>query len=112
MEWNYQRGMVLKRDWILHRVLERQTQPIARLEVDRKPRIGQGRAGMRRKALPTLESRQRDTASKPIVITDDIEAKVLQTILEAPVSSIYPPYVEPFLRPPPKPQIINQRNKR
>ena len=27
-----------------HRIPERQTQPIARLEVDRKPRIGQGRA--------------------------------------------------------------------
>ena len=35
----------------LHRVPERQTQPIAKLEVDRKPRIGQGRAGVRRKAL-------------------------------------------------------------
>ena len=27
-----------------YRILERQTQPIARLEADRKPRIGQGRA--------------------------------------------------------------------
>ena len=53
-----------------HRIPERQTQPIVRLEVDRKPRIGQGRAGVRRKVPPLLDSRQRTTASKPIVITD------------------------------------------
>ena len=54
-----------------HRIPERQTQPIARLEVDRKPRIGQGRAGVRRKAPPFLDSGQRTTASKPIIITDE-----------------------------------------
>ena len=86
-----------------HRILERQTQPIARVEVDRKPRIGQGRAGVRRKALPLLDSRQRTTASKPIIITDDIESKVPRTIMDAPTSNIYPPYLEPSLRPPPKP---------
>ena len=86
-----------------HRILERQTQPIARLEVDRKPRIGQGRAGVRRKALPLLDSRQRITASKPIIITDKIESKVPRTIMDTPVSGIYPPYLEPSLRPPPKP---------
>ena len=41
-----------------HRIPEKQIQPIARLEVDRKPRIGQGRAGVRRKAPPLLDSRQ------------------------------------------------------
>ena len=86
-----------------HRIPERQTQPIARLEVDRKPRIGQGRAGVRRKAPPLLDSRQRTTASKPIIITDEIESKVLRTITDAPASGIYPPYLEPSLRPPPKP---------
>ena len=86
-----------------YRILERQTQPIARLEVDRKPRIGQGRAGVRRKAPPLLDSRQRTTASKPIIITDEIESKVPRTIMDAPASSIYPPYLEPSLRPPPKP---------
>ena len=86
-----------------HRILERQTQQIARLEVDRKPRIGQGRAGVRRKAPPLLDSRQGTTASKPIIISDEIESKVLRTIIDAPASSIYPPYLEPSLRPPPKP---------
>ena len=35
-----------------HRIPEKQPQPIVGLDVDRKPRIGQGRAGVRRKALP------------------------------------------------------------
>ena len=35
-----------------HRIPEKQTQPIVRSDVDRKPRIGQGRAGVRRKAPP------------------------------------------------------------
>ena len=35
-----------------HRIPGEQPQPIAGLDVDRKPRIGQGRAGVRRKALP------------------------------------------------------------
>ena len=85
-----------------HRILERQTQPIARLEVDRKPRIGQGRAAVRRKAPPLLDSRQGTTASKPIIISDEIESKVPRTIVDAPASSIYPPYLEPSLRPLPK----------
>ena len=33
-----------------HTIPEKQTQPIVRLDVDRKPRIGQGRVGVRRKA--------------------------------------------------------------
>ena len=32
-----------------HKIPERQVQPIVRVETDKKPRIGQGRAGMRRK---------------------------------------------------------------
>ena len=73
------------------------------MEVDRKPRIGQGRAGVRRKAPPLLDSRQRTTASKPIVITNEIESKVPRTIMDAPASGVYPPYLEPSLRPLPKP---------
>ena len=95
-----------------HRILEKQTQPIARLEVDRKPRIGQGRAGMRRKAPPLLDLRQGTTASKPIVITDEIESKVPSTIMDIPASGMYPPYVEPSLRPPPKsPDNISKKQE-
>ena len=35
-----------------HKIPEKQPQPIMGLDVDRKPRIDQGRAGVRRKALP------------------------------------------------------------
>ena len=47
-----------------HRIPEKQTQPIVRLDADRKPRIGQGRAGARRKAPPLLDSRQGITVPK------------------------------------------------
>ena len=73
-----------------HMIPEKQTQPIARLEVDRKPRIGQGRAGVRIKAPPFLDSRQRTITSKPKVITDEIESKVLRTIMDAPVTAYIP----------------------
>ena len=42
------------------------------LDVDRKPRIGQGRAGVRRKVLSLSDLRQGTSASKPIVISDEI----------------------------------------
>ena len=38
-----------------HRIPEKQIQPVVRLEEERKPRIGQGRAGVRRKAPPLSE---------------------------------------------------------
>ena len=85
------------------RIPEKQTQPITRLEVDRKPRIGQGRAGVRRKAPPFLDSRQRSTVSKPIVITDETEFKMPRSIVEIPTVRNFPPYLEPSPRPLPKP---------
>ena len=60
-----------------HKILEKQPQPITGLDVDRKPRIGQGRAGVRRKALPILDSRQGTSTSKPIIISDEIGPKML-----------------------------------
>ena len=95
-----------------HRIPEKQTQPMDRLDMDRKPRIGQGRAGVRRKDPPFLDSGQRTTASKPIVITDEIESKVPRTIVDIPASGMFPPYLEPSLRPLPKPPDMYQRNKR
>ena len=35
-----------------HKIPEKQPQPIIGLDVERKPRLGQVRAGVRRKALP------------------------------------------------------------
>ena len=54
-----------------HKIPEKQ--PIVRLDVDRKPRLDQGRAGMRRKikALPSFTG-PGSSKSKPIVINDEI----------------------------------------
>ena len=46
-----------------HRMPEKQSQALVGLEVERKPRIGQGRAGVRRKALPLLNSKQGSSTS-------------------------------------------------
>ena len=45
-----------------HKIPEKQPQPITELDVDRKPRISQGRAGVRRKAPPLLDLRQGTSA--------------------------------------------------
>ena len=86
-----------------HRIPEKQLQPIAGLDVDRKPRIGQGRAGVRRKALPHLDPKQGISTSKPIVISDEIGSERPKSIIEIPRSEMLPPYLVPPVRPPPKP---------
>ena len=87
-----------------HRIPEKLSQPIVGLDVDRKPRIGQGRAGVRRKVLPLLDPRQGTSASKPIIISDEIGPKRPKSIIEIPKSKMLPPYLVPPIRPPPKPQ--------
>ena len=86
-----------------HRIPERQPQPIAGLDMDKKPRIGQERAGVRRKVLPQLDSKQGTSTSNPIVIRDEIGPKMPKSIMEIPRSEMLPPYMIPQSRPPPKP---------
>ena len=86
-----------------HRIPEKQIQPTVGLDVDRNPRIGQGRAGVRRKAPPLLDLKQGASAPKPIVIDDEIESKRPISIMEIPRSDMVPPYLVQPLRPPPKP---------
>ena len=86
-----------------HKKPENQSQPIVSSDVARKPRIGQGRAGVRRKAPPLLDLKQGASASKPIVIGKEIETKRLISITEIPRSEMFPPYLVQPLRPPPKP---------
>ena len=86
-----------------HRIQEKQSQPIVGLEVDRKPRIGQGRAGVRRKAPPHLELKQGTSASNPTVISDEIGSKMTKSIVEILRSKMLPPYSVPQIRPHPKP---------
>ena len=86
-----------------HRIPEKQSQPTVGLDVDRKPRIGQGRAGVRRKALPLLDLKQGASASKPIIIGNEIETKRPISIMEIPRSEMLPLYLVQPSRPPPKP---------
>ena len=53
-----------------HKIPEKQPQPMVRLSIEKKPRLGQGRAGMRRKtkALPSQYTGLGSSKSKPIII--------------------------------------------
>ena len=54
-----------------HKILEKQQQPIVGLDIEKKPRLGQGRAGVRRKiALPSQHG-PGSFESKPIVIKSE-----------------------------------------
>ena len=86
-----------------HKIPEKQPQPLTGLDVERKPRIGQGRAGVRRKALPPFNPRQGNSASKPIVISKEIGPKMPKSIMEIPRGEMLLLYLVPQTRPPPKP---------
>ena len=85
------------------RKIPEKPQPIRGLDMERKPSIGQGRAGVRRKALPTFDPRQGISTSKPIVISNGIGHKTPKSIIEIPRGEMFPPYLIPQHRPPPKP---------
>ena len=86
-----------------HKIPEKQPQPIVGLDVERKPRLGQGRAGVKRKALPSLYPRSGTSESRPIIISNGTEPIMPKPIIEIPRSEILPPYLVPQSRPPPKP---------
>ena len=95
--------MVLGRDRIHIKYQKKQPQPIVGLDVERKPRLGQGRAGVRRKSLPSLYPRSGTSESRPIVISNEAEHIMPKPILEIPRSEILPPYLVPQSRTPAKP---------
>ena len=86
-----------------HKIPEKQPQPIIGLDVERKPRLGQGRAGVRRKALPPSYPRSGTSESRPIIISNGAEPITPKPMLEIPRSEILPSYLVPQSRPPPKP---------
>ena len=87
-----------------HKIPEKQPQPIIGLDAERKPRIGQGRAGVRRKAPPLLDPRQGTSTNKPIIIGDETGPRTPKTMMmEIPRSEMLPPYLAPQNRPPPNP---------
>ena len=88
-----------------HKKPENQPQPIVSSEIDRKPRLGQGRAGVRRKmkALPSSYTRQGTSKSRPIVVKDEADPILPKPMLEIPRSEMLPPYLVLQSKPPSKP---------
>ena len=101
-----------------HKITEKQPQPIVSLNIESKPRLGQGRAGVRRKikALPSQYTGPGSSESKPIIINDEaistVDSILPKPILEIPRSEVLPPYLLPQNRPPPKPpdQLIKKQD--
>ena len=101
-----------------HKILEKQPQPIVRSNIERKPRLGQVRAGMRRKtkAPPSQYTGPGSSESKPIIINGEavstVDPSLPKSILEIPRSEVLPPYLLPQNRPPPKPpdQLIKKQD--
>ena len=88
-----------------HKIPEKQPQPIIGIDVDRKPRLGQGRAGVRRKikALPSSYIRPGTSESRPIAVKDEADLILPKPMSEILRSEVLPPYLIPQSRPPPKP---------
>ena len=88
-----------------HKKPENHPQPIVSSKIDRKPRLGQGRAGVRRKmkAPPSSYTRPGTFESRPIVVKDEADPILPKPMLEIPRSEMLPPYLVPPVRPPPKP---------
>ena len=99
-----------------HKVPEKQPQPIVRLSIEKKPRLGQGRAGMRRQVKLAPPSQKNGISispgsleSKPIIFNDEV-VSVVDPILpkplsEIPRSEVLLPYILLQSRPPPKPPV-------
>ena len=101
-----------------HKIPEKQPQPIVRSSIEKKPRLGQGRACMRRKtkALPSQYTGPGSSESKPIIINgeavSEVDSILPKPISEIPRSEVLPPYLLLQNRPPPKPpdQLINKQD--
>ena len=87
-----------------HQKPENQPQPIVSSEIDRRLRLGQGRAGVRRKskALPSSYTRPGTSESRPIVVKDEVDPIPPKPMSEIPRSEMLPPYLIPQSRPPSK----------
>ena len=92
-----------------HKIPEKQSQPIVGLDIDKKPKLGQGRDGVRRKikAPPSQYTGPGSSESKPIIINDEAFSAAdpipFKPIPEIPRSEVLPPYLLPQNRPPPNP---------
>ena len=100
-----------------HIIPEKQLQPVVKLVEEKKPRLGQGRAGIRRKvklALPSKNQKTKEDSTgpdlprpKPIISSGEtaqatVTPIVLLPIPEIPRSDGLPSYILPRSRPSPK----------
>ena len=109
----------------MHKISEKQLQPVVNLDIEKKPRLGQGRAGIKRKVKLAPPSQKEEASiarcpdiirTKPIIGSDEAVLAV-DPILPIPLPKIprsegLPPYILPRNRPPPRPpdQLINKQN--
>ena len=106
----------------LHKILEKQSKPIESPFIEKKPRLGQGRVGIKRKVrlAPASQKKEiigRDSSRpKPIIIGDEAVLAVNPTLSvplpEVPRNGGSPPYILLRRRPPPKcpDQLINKQD--
>ena len=101
-----------------HKIPEKQSEPIVGLDMDKKSRLGQERAGVRRKikAPPSQYTGPGSSESKPNIINDETVSAAdpipSKPIPEIPRSEVLPPYLLLQNRPPPKPldQLIKKQD--
>ena len=104
-----------------YKIPEKQLQPVVKLVIEKKPRLGQGRAGIKRKVKLAPPSQKKEDSigpdfsrPKPIISSDEAvsaaDPLVPVPLPEIPRSEGLPPYILPRSRPPPKPtdQLINK----
>ena len=99
-----------------HKIPEKQPQPVVKLVIEKKPRLGQGRAGIKRKVKLVPPSQKKEVSigpdllrPKPIISSDGavlaVDPIVALPLSEVPRSEGLPPYILPRSSPPPKPLI-------
>ena len=106
-----------------HKIPEKQLWPVVKLAIEKKPRLGQGRAGIKRKVKLGPPSQKKEVSigpdfprSKPIISSDEavsaVDPIVPIPLSEVPRSEGLLPYIFPQSRPPPKPpdQLINKQD--
>ena len=106
-----------------HKILEKQLQPVVKLAIEKKPRLGQGRAGIKRKVnlAPSFQKKEVGigpdvTRLKSISSSNEailaVDTVVPISLPQVPRSERLPLYILQRNRPPPKPpdQLINKQD--
>ena len=93
-----------------HKILEKQLQPVVKTVTEKKPRLGQGRAGIKSGAKLAPPSQKKEDSigpdfsrPKPIISSDEavsaVDLILPVPLLEIPGSEGLPPYILPRSRP-------------